>query len=194
MAAKNKPAVNTNKWQQLLDQMAEKGGNGSVFFPKKGKTRIRLAPIKGTDDDFFVETKSVYKGKARSKYLLSAMVISTDAGELNERWVNKVVPVLVPGAVLKGILGLLAEGYDLLSPEGHGITIVKTGGGLETTYSVMPSQKPMELPDDVTYPEQSFEEIAEEYANRADSADETSDDEAPRAGKSSATESSGADW
>jgi len=138
-----------NAWQAMLDEL-QSGASGPNFFLKAGKTRIRLIPEPGTEDDetptFFVPVTSSYRGKERPKYLLSAVVLGAEGRELREDQINTVIPVVVPKSVLQDILNNLASGWDLFDlMTGHGISIMKSGSGLNTDYNVTMSPKPIPL-------------------------------------------------
>lgn len=162
------PQQSTELWQQLLNEVSS-GEGGSTFFLKSGRTYVRLVPIAVHEELgiplFHIKTTSTFRGNTRERVLITGQVIKTDAGPLQDRWVDKVVPILVTKSVLKGILALLAEGYDLLSDEnGHGVVIRKEGSGLSTEYSVMPSAKPIPVNrEELTMPEMSLEEMSEAY-------------------------------
>lgn len=141
----------SNPWQAMLDSLAS-GQNGPTFFLKGGRTRIRLVPEPGTEEDatpvFFTPVESQYRGRVRTKYLLSAVVLAAEGRDIPEEKVNKVIPVLVPKQVVSDILNALAEGWDLFDMEnGHGISILKQGSGLNMEYSVNISPKPVALED-----------------------------------------------
>lgn len=193
------PAQEGNRWSNLLNDL-NTAGSGDFFFPKTGRTRLRLIPEEGTEDQFFTQVDSVYRGQTKTKYILLAIVLGTDQGPLDEKWVNKVVGVVVSKVVLKGIVQLLAEEYDLLSEEGHGITIVRSGNGqFDTTYTVLPSQKVVPIPEEAEMPEMTLEEMAEEFMDfQARKGDGGGSEEAPaNAGKGKGkktTEASGDDW
>ena len=190
-----------NKWQNLLDEMNQ-GQGGPFFFPKEGKTRLRLTPQPGTDDEFYSETRSVFRGKEKVKYIILAYVAGTSQGELPEEMKYKVHPVVISKTVLKSILSLLAEGYDLLDPEdGHGLTLIRTGQKLDTSYNVMPSPSPVPLPDDLEYPDDNLEELARLYyeqsleRSQSGPTDDDEEEQPPqRRGRNSSRRSSGADW
>lgn len=140
------PAV----WQQKLEELESQGGE--FFYPKAGRNRLRLLPGNPVRADFFIQVDREYQGNTRSKYLVKAVVFD---GETRE-----VKAVVLSKTVLRGILNLLAEGYDLLGRNGHGITIVRTGTGMDTSYATMPSSKPQALPEDLEDIDMSLEELA----------------------------------
>lgn len=174
-----------NKWQSLLNQVSTAGAGGPFFYPKAGKTRIRLvSDPKGDDpDEFFRETVSLRYGKPKTKYVFLGEVLATDNGELGDRYSARVVPIVVSKTVIKSILGLLVEGYVLLSDteddeDAHGITIIRSGTGLDTSYTVMPSRKPQGLSENVQWPDESLDDFALMYTeNSEQSGSVTSDDD-----------------
>lgn len=158
-----------DKWAGLLNQLESSGG-GPFFFLKPGKTRIRLAPYPGTED-FFTECKTAPSekyGKSKTKFIILAVVFSTGQGELHERWKDKVVPVVIPKTIMKSILNFLAEEYDLLNPKtGHGLTLVRTGESLNTSYSIMPGMKPQPLKKGLAWPDEDLPTLAQIFNERA---------------------------
>ena len=61
-------------------------------------------------------------------------------------WSQEVKYLTCAKTVIQGILTILAGGeYDLLSPDGHGVQIVRSGEGLNTTYNVFPSKNPIQV-------------------------------------------------
>lgn len=169
------------KWQSLLDQM----NSASNFYrPKEGRSRLRLVqmPEMVPDEEgifqFYAEVQSTFRGKTKSRFLVPALVL--DGPGARPEMATKITPVVLPKAVIKGILGLLAEGYDLFSDEGFGITVARTGQGLDTDYNVLPSKNPVALPEGLELPEKTFTEMAEDFekwANRPGAGGSSADDE-----------------
>lgn len=125
-------------WQEVLQSLTV--GSSNFLFPREGRTRVRL----GADRDglYFLEVQTQYQGRIKTKFLLLA--VPMDEGE--KTWKG----LIVPKTVFRSIATLAAEGYELWDPEeAHGITIVRTGSGLESSYSVLPSHKPIPLPREV---------------------------------------------
>lgn len=151
-------------FQNMLDGL-KSGAGGKFQFLGEGKTRLRLVMPQGTTDprDFYTETTRVYRGKERTRYLFLAQVVGATGKDVPEEIKNKVSPIVAPKTVLQGILALLAEGYDLLSPNGNGVTVIRSGKGLETSYNVIPSPKPIPLPDELEWPEESLVELGNEF-------------------------------
>lgn len=165
-------------WEEILNQLNQ---GGDIFFVKDGRTQLRLVPEDPSNKkSFFHETSRLYRGQRRTKYLIRAFLPKLDPPGI------KAVPV--GPTVLKSILGLLAEGYELLDPEeGHGITIVRRGSGLDTSYNVMPSPKPVPMPEEFVDLETSLEEIAEQLeegdVNRDKNREDEDDEEKPARGR-----------
>lgn len=159
-------------WQNMLDQLNSKG-NGAYFFPKDGKTRIKLLWPTGHgphDRVFFAETLRMFRGQTRTRYLVMGVVLASPNGDADEEARRKVRVIVVNKTILKDILNLLAEGWDLLGHNGHGISISRTGSGLDTDYNVTQSPKPIRLDlEDLDWPEESIEELAVKF--EADSAE-----------------------
>lgn len=147
-------------WSGVLDNLTSPGAFGPFAFLKKGRTRIRITPLPGTNPpQFFTECYRTWKGQQRRRFMILGCIIADD-GTVD----TTVKAVIVPKTVLRGILELLAAGdFDLLSPEtGHGLSITKTGSGLETGYTVVPSPKqvPIDL-NDLTFPQDSLPALAD---------------------------------
>lgn len=148
-------------WQKILDQVS--GGTGLFYFLKEGKTRLRLVTEPGTKTRWFIETASQFNGTSRTKAIVLA-VLAAGKG-VTEEMKGKVTPVVVSKSVVVGILNLLAEGYNLFSPtKGYGLTITRTGSGLDTSYNVLPSQEPRPLPDKLEWPKiKTLSGLADQY-------------------------------
>lgn len=185
------------QWQNMLEQL-DSGGDGVYYYPKDGRTRMRLLPVpNSTNGVFYRQTARHWQGQMRNRYIFFAVV-------LTEEEKNQVKVVVTNKTVLKGILQLLAEGYDLLDfEEGTGITLVRAGKGLETTYNVMPSKKPLPIdPGTLEWPEQNLSELATEFERKSRERDETrQSNETPQTPESipdklrkSSKESTGEDW
>lgn len=144
--------ADSNIWTQVLSDLESKD-SGEISYLKDGKTRVKLVPEKGNDRQFFAEATRLWQGKPKQRFLVKGIIFKDDKDELKALVVTK--------TVLKGIVNLLAEGYDLLGAKGHGITIIKSGSGLETSYSVLPSPKPVETPSDIGELSATLAELAE---------------------------------
>lgn len=186
-------------WQKVLDNLAT---SGNFYRVKEGRTRIRLVAVPAESSDFFVEVNSTFRGKVRSKFLITGLVL--DGKGAKEESAYTVTPIIVSKTVLKAIIGLLAEGYDLLSPDGYGLTLSRTGQGLDTEYTVMPSKNPIPYPEELVEPSQSLAEMAlefEEWSSRASDPDagdgSTAEEEAPaprRGGKPTGGRRTASEW
>jgi len=169
-------------WEELLNGLNASGGD--VQFVKDGRTQLKLV-LEDEDNrkSFYIESVRVYKGERRVKYLLRALMPKLDPPAI------KAIPV--GKTVLKAIFQLLVEGYDLLdADEGHGLTIVKRGSGFETSYNVMPSPKPVPMPESYSDLTTSLEDIAasleESDINRDTGKDDDEDDKPKRGAARSA--------
>lgn len=131
--------LNQAYWSNLLDQL-QKGG-GDFLFLKPGKHHLRLVqPPKGERP--FLEVKTHYRGKPRTKYMV--LVVDMDEDE------KKIRGALLARTAWQGIVSLLAEGFELFDADnGYGVTVIRSGSGLNTEYSVLPSRKPVPLPNEV---------------------------------------------
>jgi len=139
-------------WPAMLDSLEAGGANGNILFPKSGKTRIKLV-LEDEDDEesWYQEAVGEFQGKVKSRYILRGCVLFPSQEE------KKIMGIVVAKTAMKGIVGLLTEGYELFDPEeGHGITISKTGAMLNTSWGVTPSPKPVEVED--------FEDYSDEGA------------------------------
>lgn len=154
-------------WASVLESLKSES-SGDLFFVKAQKTRIRIVNLEDDPRNFFCPAMTTYRGKPKQKMIFFGIILGTDKGELSEKWVNKIVPIVVPKTALQGILGILADGYDLFSEtEGHGITIVRSRTETDTTYNVLPSPKP--VPIDLSQfepPELTLMEYAEQLTQR----------------------------
>lgn len=156
------PVGSTQYWENLLDQLNTKGGTGFIF-PKAGRTRVRLVKLP-KEEAFHSSCESEYQGNVRTKYMIAAFSLDQNADELDEG----IRGLLVPKTVWSGIVGLLANGYDLWDPvEGHGLTIIRQGTGFDTNYSVIPSPKPVSLTDEqktmLEEEERTLADLVEDY-------------------------------
>lgn len=162
----SKKKSKSGSWDELLESLASGGGNGSVWFPKAGKTKIKLALEDAEDDQsFFIPVSRDFRGNGqfRDKYLLRGVVLDQEEDKMSAVQVSK--------TAFKQVIQLLAEGYELFDPEeGHGLVITKTGEGKNTSWAVMPSPRPIETPE-VDDPEWTLEELPDQM----DKIDEASD-------------------
>ena len=134
--------VNQDYWDDLFKKM-QATGSGRAIYLKEGRTRLRLlAPIDGTPADAVQEVTTYYKGKSKTKFAFPA--INLDDAEQDAPKL-----LVVAKTAAQGIIGLLAEGYDLFSQtDGHGISIMRSGTGRNTAFNVVPSPKPVPVNDD----------------------------------------------
>jgi len=133
-------------WGGLLDQFAANAGGGQVFYLKAGKNRVRLLPPKSKNP--FIAVDTTYRNRTRTKYLVGAVVPEAVDLERNPEDVG-VRAVLLTRQQIHTILTNQTEGFDLFSPEGNGLTIIKAGSGLNTTVTISVTPKPIPLTDDV---------------------------------------------
>lgn len=150
---KGKKKRKTN-WGDLAAEL-ESAGGGTGSFLREGKTRIRIVAEDSDDDkSWFSDVQTYWQGKPRERKLIRCVILGDEE--------HKIVPLVVAKSVLKGIFNILDEGYDLLDEEGgYGVTIVRSGEGLNTSYTTMPSRKEVPIPDDVEDMEMTLEEAAE---------------------------------
>lgn len=171
-------AKGTPNWGSLLEDL-QAGGSANFIFAKKPRNRIRL--IHDPAQPYFVEVSSTFRrngevGNTKTKYMVLAIEPETDDEDG-----PKVKGLIVSKTVFRQIVGLLAEGYDFWDPEkGHGITINKTGTGLQTQYTVMPSQKSQPVSKDLMSDLPLLTHLQDEYAKlnaRSLNGDTKTDDE-----------------
>lgn len=163
-------------WDKVLESL--QGGDTNFIFIKPGRTRVRL--LRDKDGDFFREVESTFRNRTRTKYMLLAYSPDVEAEEGS----SIVKGLLLSKTAFRGAVTLQAEGYELFDPEeGYGLTIVRTGSGLDTDYTVLPSKKPILVPESVLseLEETDLGKVAKAYiefsASRSSGSTETSDDE-----------------
>jgi hypothetical protein len=144
--AKTKAKKSTKKktdpeyWDKVLESL--QSGDTNFIFIKPGRTRIRL--LRDSEGSFYQEVESTFRGRTRTKYMLLAY--SPDVDTEDDSALIK--GLLLSKTAFRGAVTLQAEGYELFDPEeGYGLTIVRTGSGLDTDYTVLPSKKPIEVPE-----------------------------------------------
>ena len=146
-------------WGKVLNSLKV---TGRWYRPKVGRTQVRLLLPDDTEPrNFFREVQTSYNGNVRTKYMVLALIFSGEGA--TPEMAETATPLIITKTVLKGIVSLLAEGYDLFGPDGHGVTITRTGKGLNTDYSVLPSRKPVDIPEDIAWPQESLDELAEDF-------------------------------
>lgn len=176
---------------EFLNSLKSSGG-GKYFFVKEGRTRVRLLGLEdpANPESFYAETTNSY---GKTKFVVFGEVLGTDQGELSPQFAGKVVPIICPKTVIEYILSLLIEGYTLWGDEGaHGITIHRTGSGLDTNYNVIPSSKPIGFTEGVEMPDQSLAEVAIAFADASEERAKNAGSGGKRGGKDGGM--SGEDW
>lgn len=142
-------------WGELLDRL-QRGGSESFLYTKQQRTRVRL--VRKPGEPYYAELATSYQGRAKTKF----MILAVDMGAADDE--RKVKGLILAKTPFKQIVALLTEGYDLWDLEGgYGVTIMKSGAGLETQYSVMPSQKPLAVDPALVADAPTFEELQFEY-------------------------------
>lgn len=148
-------------WKGVFENLGQ--GNSNFIFPKGGKTNVRL--IRKSDAPFYVEVPSFYKGRERTKYLIMAWNPAAKDESTGEK-IYEVRGLIIPKTAFKAIAAHLAEGYEFFHPlQGHGITLVRSGEGRDTSYTVIPSAKPVPLPQQLkpALAKTSFKTLVAEY-------------------------------
>ncbi len=177
-------------WNSLLDQLST---NANFVRLKEGTTKVRLVQLpamvsgEGGSFTFWGEAESEFRGRKKTRYVMAALVFEGSGAK--PEMAKVVTPLVVPKTVIKGILTLLAEDYELFDKEkGHGLSLRRTGSGLDTDYSVLPSRKPVPLPADIVMPTITIDEMAEQFeqwatrtSSRAGSGETSAVDDDPAA-------------
>lgn len=198
--AKKQPTSKSGptNWDDLLETM-NSSSSGPFFFVKAPRTRIRLACFSDDQREFYAEATTVFKGREKSKFVVFGVVLSTEghgAKPLGDQWKEKVIPIVITKTTLKGIISLLAEGYELFSPkEGYGITINKSGTGTDTDYNVNPSPNPVPCNfAKMEQPEKTLQDYAEELTARSQQRGEKGSSGFKSNGRNQPEEEAGDDW
>jgi hypothetical protein len=174
MAADNdRFTVGKEEWEEILAEI-EKTEGGKYLFPEKGNTRIRILLYpERTATEFYQEVVTVFKDKARTRYMFPVLVADD-----NLNFTYEVRLAVVAKTVLQEIMKFFVAGYDFLHPaEGLGLTIVRSGEGLGTKYSVIPSKSPIPVDYKAIEFEKTLSEVAEEFVNNNQKDKETKVDE-----------------
>jgi hypothetical protein len=162
MAAKE-PAGNVApqmNWGDLLERL-QSNASTHFIFPKAGRTRVRLLTKPG--EPFYVEVQAEYQGRSKTKYMLLAIDMGAEEEDKRPKG------LIVSKTVFKSFVSLLTEGHELFDPEkGYGVTIIRSGAGLDTSYSVVPSPKPIHVSQDVIEDCPTFASLQEEYKKLRD--------------------------
>ena len=128
------------QWEANLNALKATEG-GLYVFPQGGQTKVRmlLSPEREIED-FYQPVLRMFKNNSTTRFMIPVLVID-DSGNIN----NEIRYLVTAKTVIKAILTILSGGeYDLLHPEnGHSIVINRTGEGLNTEYSVLPSKAPV---------------------------------------------------
>jgi hypothetical protein len=123
-------------WEDLRATLLG-GGETQFLFLKAGRTPLRLLWPEDADAPF-VSVKAYYQGRVRQRWAAAAF---------RPQEPQAIKAAILPKSVAQAILDLLIEGYELFDMEkGHGITVIRTGLGLETSYNVVASRDPVPVP------------------------------------------------
>jgi len=164
--------VKSADWGTVVEQSKQEG-NRQWTFLGTGTNRMKLlVPPGQMIEEFFVHVDNYYQGSKGHRWMVFAM-ISRIGGKTREDMdfgPNQVVPVILPTKVKNSIINNLKEGWDLLSPAGHPISITKAGSGIGTTYNVAVGPEALVIdPALLEWPEKDILTLATEYS--ADSLD-----------------------
>ena len=160
MAANDKFNVEQSDWEAVLSEFESKEG-GMYLFPEVGTTRVRiLVSPEREPTQFWQPVVTTYAEKARTRHMIPLLVADAQG-----TFQYEVKYAVVAKTVLKDILSILAAGeYDLLHPEkGHGVSIIRTGEGLGTRYSVMPSKNQIPIDYNAIEFPAALEDVAREF-------------------------------
>ena len=147
-----------NIWEAILKDL-DNSGTGIYVFPQPGITKVRLLVEPGREpEQFYVPVSRMFRDQEKTQYMAPCIIVEDGNWNMEVKFINMNI------TVFKGILAILAGGeYDLLDPEkGHGISITRTGEGMKTTYSVMPSKDPVPVAVDFLEFDKSLSEAAKE--------------------------------
>lgn len=166
----------TSDWQDMLDDLGNESNDPRIYYVKAGRNRIKLAPEGGDPKKFFTKVTRSFRGQISTKFLIRALVMKGKSEEP-----PKVQAIPVGKSVMKDILNLLAEGYDLFNVKtGKGLTIVKTGTGLtDTSYTVLPSPSAVPMPKTFTDLEDTLASLAEYLTAQDQEREERNDKNGP---------------
>lgn len=160
-------AADADYWKNVF-QGLDTAGNSKFIFPKTGKLKVRL--LQGNGQPFFTEVNSTYMKKTKKKYLLLAW--SPERQDESNNPLYEVQALILPKTAWKAIAGFLAEGYDFFSRKGgYGVTIIRSGVGRDTSYTVMPSKNPILLPPQLleSLAETTLDGMVEEFNSMMES-------------------------
>ena len=100
--------MSNQTWQGMLEDMTASQGGGKFFFVQPGRTRVRLIPAAGTENDptprFFIETESYFQNKPKKRFIILGLVAEATGREITEEDKQKVRPLVVPPVVVKKII------------------------------------------------------------------------------------------
>ena len=155
--------VDPKEWEETLKEV-EASERGRYLFPEVGQTRVRLlVSPERIATMFYHPVVTTYFDKARTRFMFPVLVADSDWNYQLE-----VKYAVMPKTVLKEILTILVGAeYELFHPSlGHGITINRTGEGLRTKYSVIPSREPVPIDYDQLEFEGILSDIAQEFMDQ----------------------------
>lgn len=127
-------------YASLAEELDRKASREFLFL-KEGNTKVKILPDPGGTPKFFEEVLRPGWQGAAPKIKYAFRVVNIENKDNAKEQV-----IIVGKTVFKTLIGFLSEGYDLLSPGGNAVSITKSGAGLDTSYSVIPSPKPVPLP------------------------------------------------
>lgn len=144
--------------QNLLNSLTAESSSARFVFPKS-KHRIRLC--EDPEENICLPVQSEFQGKQKTKYLF----LGYSADDNPPEWKG----IVVPKTVARAILELTTEFALFDSKKGHGVLITRSGEGLSSTYSVIPSREPKEIPPEMMNSRPKLQELCEEYQSLKES-------------------------
>lgn len=160
--------MENSTWSELSKELEAKEGGGIFLFIKGGRTKVRLVPLKGTENDerpsFWTDTVGAWNGQPNKRRIILGIVAETPGRTILNEDKNKVIPIVVAPTVLTQIVKVLDVGFDLFgATTGHAIAIERTGEGRGTTYRVDASPHAIALPDNIKYLDMNLHQLDAHY-------------------------------
>ena len=154
-----------NDFQELADAL-EAGASSPYTFLKPGDNMIRLVLEQGRKPtEFFEFAENYYNGKPTKKWVVLGLVKIQEGAEASAEDFYTVKPIVLPTQVRTSIVNNAARGFELFDAEkGYGLTIVKSGSGLNTKYEVVMTVNPVPIDAGlVVWPEKNLKTLADEH-------------------------------
>jgi len=171
--AEKKYTVDVSKWEDKLKNLDNSSG-GNYVFPQVGTTKVRLLVSPEREaEEFYEPVSRLFREQEKTQYMAPCIVFEDKTWNMDVKYLN------MNKTVFKGILSIMAGGeYDLLSPDkGHAVQITRTGEGLKTQYTVLPSMQQVPVDYGMIEFEYELNEMARELeaSDRKDKTEEYED-------------------